>query len=321
MLPLYHWNVRSFGLTNTEPAIYFHFVWGKRTWSHDFGTIRLERMNVLFIISSSKFYSLRLPTLSMFAVTGHSAWLWVQDWWGTFYANSQRCNSSETLVISNSDHSWRHDQTWPKLDNTHLRYLKSWGSIRLAKLDIQNNLLWMLCSILESGRIWRFVLHLQKSPASTANIFLMNFNRENLVEMPQVGARISGRASEAPGPCCPWRPPRRLSRAGTLQPRCGRNSPRSGAAFGLRGFSRGWWAAVASADEGAEADAPRRRRKLWAAELHTRSTDKRTKLVFDSTSYSNCSKQSTNTLNKFQYIFLTNDMVFDKTLCNNLCVK
>ena len=165
------------------------------------------------------------------------------------------------------------------------------------------------------------MLHLQKSPASTANIFLMNFNRENLVEMPQVGARISGRASEAPGPCCPWRPPRRLSRAGTLQPRCGRNSPRSGAAFGLRGFSRGWWAAVASADEGAEADAPRRRRKLWAAELHTRSTDKRTKLVFDSTSYSNCSKQSTNTLNKFQYIFLTNDMVFDKTLCNNLCVK
>ena len=153
------------------------------------------------------------------------------------------------------------------------------------------------------------MLHLKKSPASTANIFLMNFNRENLVEVPQVGARISGRASEAPGeapgPCCPWRPPRLLSRAGTLQPRRGRSSPRSGAAFGLR----------------LKRPRPRRRPKLWAAELHTRSTDKRTRLVFDSTSYSNFSKQSTNTLNKFQYIFLTNDMVFDKTLCNNLCVK
>ena len=32
-------------------------------------------------------------------------------------------------------------------------------------------------------------------------------------------------------------------------------------------------------------------------------------------------KESTNTLNKCQYIFLTNDIVFDKTLCNNLCFK
>jgi len=43
------------------------------------------------------------------------------------------------------------------------------------------------------------------------------------------------------------------------------------------------------ADHGAEADAPRGRRKLWAAPLYARSTHKRMMNVFDSTA-SNCAK-------------------------------
>ena len=45
------------------------------------------------------------------------------------------------------------------------------------------------------------------------------------------------------------------------------------------------------ADHGAEADVPRGRRTLWAAELYARSTDKRTMNVLDSTP-SNCAKQN-----------------------------
>ena len=75
-----------------------------------------------------------------------------------------------------------------------------------------------------------------KQFAASANIFLMNFNPENLFEVPQVGDGISGPASEAPGHCCPWHPPRLLSTAGTLQPRPCRSTPPCGAAFGLRRF-------------------------------------------------------------------------------------
>ena len=56
--------------------------------------------------------------------------------------------------------------------------------------------------------------------------------------VPQVGEQISGPASrfEAPGPLCPWHPPRPFLRAKALQPRRGRRMLPSGAAWNLRRF-------------------------------------------------------------------------------------
>ena len=112
--------------------------------------------------------------------------------------------------------------------------------------------------------------------AANANMFLMNFNRENFFEVPQVGDGISGPASEAPDHCCPWHPPRLLSTARTPQPRLCRCPPPRGAAFGLRQFSRGYWPLWLRRTTAEEAEAGKWR-KLGSWALYcTRSTDKRT---------------------------------------------
>ena len=71
----------------------------------------------------------------------------------------------------------------------------------------------------------------------------MNFRHEKPSEVPQVREtrflRPASHHFEAPGRCCPWRPPRRLSRAKALQPRRGRCMPPSAAAWSLRRLSRG----------------------------------------------------------------------------------
>ena len=117
-------------------------------------------------------------------------------------------------------------------------------------------------------------------------LFLMNFNPEKLFEVPQVGDGIFGPAChfEAPGHRSPWRPPRRLSKAGTPQPRRGRWALPSAAAFGLRRFP----GAVGRCGFGrTTAQRPRRRgddESCGNAELYTRSTDKGTMNVLDPTS-------------------------------------
>ena len=72
-------------------------------------------------------------------------------------------------------------------------------------------------------------------------------------------------------------------------------------------------AAVASGGW-AKRPTPRGRRKLWAAEFH------RFNRLFRTQHLRNCSKQNifTNKMNKFQYIFLANDIAFDETKCKNL---
>ena len=109
-----------------------------------------------------------------------------------------------------------------------------------------------------------------------------------------------------------WCPPRRLSKSKALRPRPGRCAPRSAAACRLRrffpktrlaavGFRRttGHRGRCAGEDE-----------RCGNAELYTRSTDKRTMNVLDSTS----SKlfTFTNTLDKFQYIFFTTLLLMKK---------
>ena len=77
-------------------------------------------------------------------------------------------------------------------------------------------------------------------------------------------------------------------------------------AVGRRGFG-GW----------AKRPTSRKRRKLWAAEFH------RFNGLFRTQHLRNCSKQNifTNKMNKFQYIFLVNDIAFDETKCKNLFFK
>ena len=170
----------------------------------------------------------------------------------------------------------------------------------------------MLCSILESGPSGD-LCSICKTVPQVLQTYCQSFNPKDLVEVPQVGDGIAGPASEAPGHCCPWHPPRRLSRARVAQPRrCPRSPPR-GAAFGLRRFP---WRTTAE-----EADAPRRRPKLGAAELCTRSTHKQTIFLFDSTSYSICSKQNiiTNNHKHTEQVSLhvVYNIDFNRTFCNS----
>ena len=80
-------------------------------------------------------------------------------------------------------------------------------------------------------------------------------------EMPQIAEpRFLRPASEAPGPRCSWRPPRRLCSAKTPPLRRGRCAPQSAAAFCLGRFSPG---AVGRCGRSRG-----RRRTLWAAELY-----------------------------------------------------
>ena len=77
-------------------------------------------------------------------------------------------------------------------------------------------------------------------------------------------------------------------------------------AVGRRGFG-GW----------AKRPTSRKRRKLWAAEFH------RFNRLFWTQHLQNCSKRHIfrNKMNKFQYIFLANDIAFDEGKCNNLFFK
>ena len=132
----------------------------------------------------------------------------------------------------------------------------------------------------------------------------MNFKPEKPSEVPQVGDSISGPAShhfEAPGHRFPWRPPRRLSRAKALQPRRGRWLPPCGAACGLRRLSRG--------RDSEDADG-RGDDESWTklSSVPVQPTNERW-MFLDSTSSKlfKAKKQSqtiTNTLNKFQYIYI-----------------
>ena len=69
------------------------------------------------------------------------------------------------------------------------------------------------------------------------------------LKRPKFETRCLAHASriEAPGPCSPWRPPRRLSTKGALQRRRGHFPSRTAAAWSLRRFS------------------PETRRPLWAS--------------------------------------------------------
>ena len=86
--------------------------------------------------------------------------------------------------------------------------------------------------------------------------------------------------------------------------------------FASGAFSGKPSAAVASGGW-AKRPTPRGRRKLWAAEFH------RFNRLFRTQHLRNCSKQNifTNKMNKFQYIFLANDIAFDETKCKNLFFK
>ena len=86
--------------------------------------------------------------------------------------------------------------------------------------------------------------------------------------------------------------------------------------FASGAFSGKPSAAVASGGW-AKRPTPRGRRKLWAAEFH------RFNGLFRTQHLRNCSKQNifTNKMNKFQHIFLVNDIAFDEGKCNNLFFK
>ena len=159
MLPLYHWNVHSFGLTNPEPAIYFHSVWTKRTWSHDFGAIGLECMNVLFI------------------------WILFIEATNTQHVCSDRPFhlALGTLVIHGD--MTRHGQ---KLTTHTSTTSRARGSIHLAKLDIQNNLLSILCSILESGPSGEFCSICKTVPQVLQTFFSWISRRKNLLRCPKL---------------------------------------------------------------------------------------------------------------------------------------
>ena len=126
---------------------------------------------------------------------------------------------------------------------------------------------------------------------------------KNLLRCPKSETRFLRPAShhfEAPGHSCSWRPPRRLWRAKALQPRRGRWLPPSAAACCLRRLSRG--------------RRPRGRSRgddeSWTklSSVPVQPTNERW-MFLDSTSSKlfKAKKQSqtiTNTLNKFQYIYI-----------------
>ena len=277
MPPLYHWDVHSFGLTNTE-LLFIFILSGPKEHDH---MILVRFAWSVWTSSSSKFYSLRLPA-----------------------TNTQHVCSGRPFT-----------ETWPDMAKKLITHTsttsRAAGSIHLAKLDIQNNLLSILCSILESGpsgdlcstvierspvlhsywhvatTFWSLIRtflaffgveshNFFQTFAANANFF-SEFSIPNLVEVPRVGDGISGPASEAPGHRLSWHPPRPRLRAKTAQPRPCRSMPPCGAASNLRRFSRGrrpLWLRQTTAEEADDVG----RRKL------SHSNNKRTMNVLDSTS-------------------------------------
>ena len=143
---------------------------------------------------------------------------------------------------------------------------------------------------------WGGKLRLCQTFCQKRKHFPQNSSPKSFLKCP-IGDGISDPASrfEAPGHHYSWHPPQPRSRAEAEQPPRSRTAPLSGAPFRLRRFPPG-----PSADDGEEAEAAGRR-MLWAAELRTRSTDKQTINVLDSTSSKLFKEKTfTNTLNKFQ---------------------
>ena len=153
--------------------------------------------------------------------------------------------------------------------------------------------------------------------AANANFFL---NPENLVEVPQDGPRISGPASEAPGHCCPWHPPRLLSRATTAQPSPGPRSRPRGGASNLRRFPA--FPGLFGRCGFAEADDVETTKVVDSWALYP--FNKRTMNVLDSTT-SKCSKQNmiTNSHKHTEQVSLhvVYNIAFDRTFCNILPSK
>ena len=113
--------------------------------------------------------------------------------------------------------------------------------------------------------------------AENPNIFLRISRLGKPSEMLQiVEPRFLGPASEAPGHCRPWRPPRRLCSAKARPPRRGRSAPPSAAASNLKAFSPGGPSAAVAEAAGND--------ERCGQLSSTRSTDKRGMNLLGSTS-------------------------------------
>ena len=275
-------------MTNIEPTIQIFVLPGpNRTWSYDFG-IRI----VWTIWTHFSWNSIDLCYQHWSTKFG------LQDWWVAFFPNSYRRNYPfmETwpdmahvppiiLILHMPPASKARHSKQLAINALHILKVDHLAEIRLLE-HIKT------LHVIIDPNIFRVKTSQHYSHHNSSNInllkmqfFLINFNPEKLFEVPQVGDRIFGPAChfEAPGHRSPWRPPRRLSKAGTPQPRRGRWALPSAAAFGLRRFP----GAVGRCGFGrTTAQRPRRRgdESCGNAELYTRSTDKGTMNVLDPTS-------------------------------------